>query len=113
MKVIYSGTKEEIGPCYVNVRIEAVTANKAVINYALQHIERHSPDGFQWGYGGSGPADLSLAILTDYCTKFKIDNKEIPNKYYQQFKKDFLESAGQKLEITSEQIKGWLEKNNA
>ena len=25
----------------------------------------HSPDGFEWGYGGSGPAQLALAILAD------------------------------------------------
>jgi hypothetical protein len=23
----------------------------------------HSPGGFEWGYGGSGPADLALNIL--------------------------------------------------
>ncbi|HEX7049864.1 MAG TPA: DUF6166 domain-containing protein, partial [Longimicrobiales bacterium] len=26
----------------------------------------HSPDGFAWGYGGSGPAQLALAILADH-----------------------------------------------
>ena len=26
-------------------------------------IVNHSPDGFNWGYGGSGPAQLALAIL--------------------------------------------------
>lgn len=25
----------------------------------------HSPTGFEWGYGGSGPAQLALAILAD------------------------------------------------
>ena len=25
----------------------------------------HSPDGFAWGYGGSGPAQLALAILIE------------------------------------------------
>lgn len=30
---------------------------------ALQHLVHHSPDGFEWGYAGSGPADLALAIL--------------------------------------------------
>jgi hypothetical protein len=25
----------------------------------------HSPSGFCWGYGGSGPAQLALAILAD------------------------------------------------
>lgn len=29
-------------------------------------IWKHSPDGFAWGYGGSGPAQLALAILLDY-----------------------------------------------
>jgi len=27
----------------------------------------HSPTGFEWGYGGSGPAQLALAILADHC----------------------------------------------
>lgn len=26
----------------------------------------HSPDGFEWGYPGSGPAQLALAILADH-----------------------------------------------
>lgn len=26
----------------------------------------HSPDGFMWGYGGSGPAQLALALAADY-----------------------------------------------
>ena len=26
-------------------------------------VARHSPNGFGWGYGGSGPAQLALAIL--------------------------------------------------
>ena len=25
----------------------------------------HSPSGFSWGYGGSGPAQLALALLAD------------------------------------------------
>jgi len=26
----------------------------------------HSPSGFEWGYGGSGPAQLALALLADH-----------------------------------------------
>jgi hypothetical protein len=29
-------------------------------------LRNHSPTGFEWGYGGSGPAQLSLALLADY-----------------------------------------------
>jgi hypothetical protein len=31
-----------------------------------RRITRHSPDGFEWGYGGSGPADFALNILSVY-----------------------------------------------
>lgn len=31
-----------------------------------QKMRNHSPTGFNWGYGGSGPAQLALAILLDY-----------------------------------------------
>ena len=29
----------------------------------LPQVVHHSPSGFEWGYGGSGPADLALSIL--------------------------------------------------
>ena len=29
-------------------------------------LANHSPTGFSWGYGGSGPAQLALAILAHY-----------------------------------------------
>ena len=28
-----------------------------------QKVWNHSPDGFNWGYSGSGPAQLALAII--------------------------------------------------
>ena len=28
-----------------------------------QKVWNHSPDGFAWGYAGSGPAQLALALL--------------------------------------------------
>ena len=28
-----------------------------------QKVHNHSPDGFNWGYGGSGPAQLALAVV--------------------------------------------------
>lgn len=32
----------------------------------LRHVVRHSPSGLEWGYGGSGPADLALSIVCDH-----------------------------------------------
>lgn len=31
----------------------------------LRHVVKHSPDGFSWGYAGSGPAELARCILID------------------------------------------------
>lgn len=49
-----------------------------------QGLVNHSPDGFGWGYGGSGPAQLALAILLE----------KTPQSYalgaYQQFKWDII-----------------------
>ncbi len=28
-------------------------------------LRKHSPTGFEWGYGGSGPAQLALALAAD------------------------------------------------
>jgi hypothetical protein len=32
----------------------------------LTVVTYHAPDGIEWGYPGSGPADLALSILADY-----------------------------------------------
>ena len=32
-------------------------------------IMNHSPNGFSWGYSGSGPAQLALAILCDFFSQ--------------------------------------------
>lgn len=45
-----------------------------------QKVHNHSPDGFKWGYGGSGPAQLALAILLLYLPP------DIAQLHYQDFK---------------------------
>src|SRR5438552_663144 len=42
-----------------------VTVNDAPLNPRLD-LWNHSPTGFEWGYGGSGPAQLALALLADH-----------------------------------------------
>lgn len=43
-------------------------------------LRNHSPDGFAWGYCGSGPAQLALAILADAA------NDSMALRYYQTYK---------------------------
>lgn len=74
--------------------------------YPLEHIERHSPDGFNWGFGGSGPADTALSILTD-CL-----GMDLANQLYQLFKWVFVASWGEEWSITEEKIREWVNKQN-
>lgn len=41
-----------------------VTVNGKPLPMRLD-LDNHSPTGFEWGYAGSGPAQLALAILAD------------------------------------------------
>lgn len=70
-----------------------------------QLIVDHSPDGFEWGYGGSGPADFALNILYTYTR-----DKELSYRYHQDFKRDFIagmpESGG---EISGVVISQWIQ----
>jgi len=43
-------------------------------------LRNHSPDGFEWGYHGSGPAQLALAICVE------VVGAERAQRVYQQFK---------------------------
>jgi hypothetical protein len=36
---------------------------KSLNSFQSQLYYNHSPNGFNWGYGGSGPAQLALAIM--------------------------------------------------
>ena len=48
-----------------------------------QKVYNHSPDGFNWSYGGSGPAQLALAILIEFFPNDAL-------QYYQDLKRDFV-----------------------
>lgn len=58
------------------------------------YIRDHSPDGFQWGYGGSGPAQLALAICCEVAG--------VPRgrRVYQDFKARIVASLPDHWELT-------------
>ena len=45
----------------------------------------HSPTGFEWGYGGSGPADLALNILLAATA-----DRDFAARHHQSFKWRFV-----------------------
>ena len=67
-------------------------------------IRNHSPDGFEWGYPGSGPAQLALAILLDYT-----QSRKIAELLYQRFKHSHIAPADKDgWQIDGEQIEAFL-----
>ena len=47
---------------------------------SVPHVARHSPTGIEWGYLGSGPADLALSVLT------ALTDEQTARALYQRFK---------------------------
>lgn len=76
-----------------------------VNNRPLRHQVRHSSTGFEFGYGGSGPADLALSILWNFL------GKEPSRILYMDFKTRFVARWKDKWEITGQQIKDWIIKS--
>lgn len=53
----------------------------------------HSPDGFEWGYSGSGPSQLAYAILRFLTKKWHLSDVEgqaLVIERYAKFKEDFI-----------------------
>jgi len=67
----------------------------------------HSPDGFNWGYGGSGPAQLALAILLKFVSTWDA------TRLYQQFKWDIIAKFPQveDFAISVDHVQDWINKN--
>jgi hypothetical protein len=73
-----------------------------VVNIEQTH-ELHSPTGFEWGYGGSGPADLALNILARYV------DTATAHQFHQSFKADFVSAMPREGGIISgARIREWL-----
>jgi hypothetical protein len=91
-----------------------------VVGLAGERVVQHSPDGYEWGYGGSGPADFALNIL-HRCLPPGCDGEEpvplyrgqcslIAWQLHQDFKRDFVarlpEEGGL---IAGEAIDRWID----
>lgn len=79
-----------------------VTDNDGV-EIELAHDCHHSPNGFEWGYHGSGPADLARSILKDHLGF-------VPS-CYQAFKRDVIATFDKDgFTLSHSDIVEWLDK---
>ena len=78
MTKVYCGTLEK-----TRLGGRIVLVNPGPHQYKLNprhDLRDHSPTGFMWGYGGSGPAQLALALLADAL------GDDVATQWYQKFK---------------------------
>lgn len=97
--VEYRGTRDDNGTAQVTKQIDELAPVPLDIRL---DIRRHSPTGPEWGYSGSGPAQLALALLADVLGDHDAE------RLYQRFK--FERVAGFPREgfaITAEAIEEW------
>lgn len=79
------------------------TGNKQPLPLRLD-LFNHSPTGFSWGYEGSGPAQLALAILADVVgPSYAVD-------LHQAFKRDVVarQSMGEPWAIRWSEVARWV-----
>ena len=92
--------------CYAGTReahAVVVTVDDRPLNPRFD-LWNHSPTGFEWGYGGSGPAQLALALLAD-C----IGNDEQATELHQEFKRKVVANLeGRGWTMTSHEIHAWV-----
>ena len=73
-----------------------------------QRIAYHSPDGFEWGYGGSGPAEFALNILAMFV------DREKAFELHQDFKWKFIAPMPQEGgTIKKDDITAWIAEQTA
>jgi hypothetical protein len=65
----------------------------------------HSPDGFMWGYGGSGPSQLALALMIEFC-----EDEAVAAQVYQDFKWDVIARLDKDRDfaLDPEDIRTWI-----
>lgn len=96
-------------------------AGEAITNVP-HRVVSHSPGGFEFGYGGSGPADLALNILQDFL--LSIGHRGPTTSCYrgscfthawlmhQQFKWDFVAKSGKDGgRVSVEEVASWVEQH--
>jgi Family of unknown function (DUF6166) len=95
---VFVGSRVE-GKVYVAVR-DPQTANTCLALDPGYRYVNHSPTGFEWGYTGSGPAQLAFAILLCH---FNAPGAAL--LFYQDFKEQVIAMInGDRWELSSEEI---------
>lgn len=96
---LYSGRRYPEG-----CRVIVMEGGEGRLLALRRDLRDHSPTGFEWGYHGSGPAQLALALLADAV------GDEFAQDAYQDFKRIVVASlAGTSWTMSEAEIKAWAD----
>ena len=94
---VYHGHRDPMAPVGEEVTV-TVDGDPLDRRYDLLSA---SPSGFEYGYGGSGPAQLAVAILAHaYDDEFAVE-------YHQQFKREVVANLSDGWTLTKDDLDEW------
>lgn len=93
----YAGYRDDGGKPWVLVDGDDLTPDRSL------GVRDHSPTGFEWGYAGSGPSQLALAILLDFT-----GDVDLARHFYQGFKFARVAKWRGTWSITGREIREWM-----
>jgi len=94
---------------YVGVRYSdgelRITADAKALDPAdSQSVWNHSPDGFNWGYGGAGPRLLARGILYEVC-----EDAEVAIQLEQRYKWDVVARLSRQWwQLGAVEVEAWI-----
>ena len=100
VSTVYQGRRDPTAPvgeeCSVRVDGEPLDARYDLLSA--------SPSGFEWGFGGSGPAQLAIAILAHAY------RPSYASEHYQQFKREVVSELPEEgWTLTKRELDAWVE----
>ena len=102
----YRGSRK--GHCLAEVTVSFRSRDGETVTDQLssrQELLNRFPDGFEWGYAGSGPAQLALAILAD-ATR----DEEYALRRHQDFKREVISKIrGRSWTMEGADVAAWSE----
>lgn len=105
----YRGHQEADGVCAVLV-VEELLALGGDLTVGMVRelplpleMRAHSPNGFSWGDGGSGPAQLALALLVD-----ALGDRELAQQHCRSFERTCVEKWASAWSITADEIRDFV-----
>jgi len=113
-----------LGASFAGNGLVAIRRRDGRLQTNISHyITNHSPDGFNIGYSGSGPADLSLNVLEQFLRykRYNGDRTEAGEVRggscfrlawwaHQRFKEQFIAKSNREVRVTIREIDTWLRK---